>query len=543
MLKKILQNLLPDFFLIILMTVIFNYSFFSKTYLDYKSSGGISFLSWANLSLLVIVAQVLIFRIILLPVDIFSSIKKTHTAKKLFIFFIILMSSIVAYAMDSFGVVFDQTMILNVLKTAHTEAFELVNAKFWIYLVFAAGVFICINYVISKKNVPSFKELLIDRLITFPLIVLTAFVLIYVNSPFYSSFFRAHKSLRYNINPSYWVYNSIYFSSSQIFANEIQFSTYGRDAKINKDETDRKLVIFVLGETARSDHFSLNGYPKETNPLLKNMDVLSFKNVSSCGTATAISVPCMFSHLKREDFDGNVAKNTENLLDILTHTKDVSVLWRDNNSNSRGVANRVIYEDFRDSKVNPNCDEECRDIGMLVGLDEFIKTNPKKDIFIVLHMLGNHGPAYYKRYPKEFEKFKPTCKTSLLEKCSNEEIKNAYDNVLVYTDYFLSEVINLLKRHSNDFSSMMYYVSDHGESLGENGVYLHSMPYALAPRAQTHVPMIWWMDDKFKTRTGIKNSKDFLEKDFSHDNIFHTVLGLFKVETIVYDKNLDILQQ
>lgn len=141
--------------------------------------------------------------------------------------------------------------------------------------------------------------------------------------------------------------------------------------------------------------------------------------------------------------------------------------------------------------MNTICDPEgCRDEGMLIGLDDFIKENSHKNIFIVLHQIGNHGPAYFKRYPLTFEKFTPICNTSELNECSNQKIINTYDNALLYTDYFLTKTIQLLKKYDNEFQTLMWYESDHGESLGENGVYLHSIPYSIAPKEQTHVPRI-----------------------------------------------------
>lgn len=176
---------------------------------------------------------------------------------------------------------------------------------------------------------------------------------------------------------------------------------------------------------------------------------------------------------------------------------------------------------------------ECRDEGMLVGLDKFIEKHKKEDILIVLHQMGNHGPAYYKRYPKEFEKFKPVCKTNQLEQCTKEEVGNAYDNAILYTDYFLSKTINFLKQYSNDYHTGLIYMSDHGESLGENGLYLHGMPYLIAPDEQRHIgALMWFGDDDINTQ----RVKAYSNKRFSQDNLFHTLLGFFEVETNVYKK-------
>jgi lipid A ethanolaminephosphotransferase len=317
----------------------------------------------------------------------------------------------------------------------------------------------------------------------------------------------------------------------------------GKNSFISLNDIDRELIILVIGETARRDRFSLNGYKKETNPLLKQENIYSFTNVTSCGTSTAVSVPCIFSHFGRKNFAVEDARGIENLLDVLGHTKRVSLLWRDNNSDSKGVAARIAYEDYKTSKSNTICDSECRDEGMLVGLQGYIDSVKENDIVIVLHQMGNHGPAYYKRYPKEFAHFKPYCETNDLSKCSNEEIDNAYDNAIRYTDLFLSKTISLLKNNSSKFSTVMVYVSDHGESLGENGVYLHSMPYMIAPKEQIEVPLIMWFGGDIETELKKDFLKERLNHPFSHDNIFHTVLSLMEIESSVLNPELDILNK
>jgi lipid A ethanolaminephosphotransferase len=178
---------------------------------------------------------------------------------------------------------------------------------------------------------------------------------------------------------------------------------------------------------------------------------------------------------------------------------------------------------------------------MLDGLKEFINATKKKDIFIVLHQMGNHGPAYYKRYPKEFEKFKPTCRTSELQQCSKEEIVNAYDNAIVYTDYFLSQIIALLKTYDHQFETALFYVSDHGESLGENNIYLHGLPYGIAPEEQRKVGAVVWLGKGKRAKFNYADLKNRSQAIYNHDYIFHTILGLFEIETPIYQSTLDIL--
>ncbi len=273
---------------------------------------------------------------------------------------------------------------------------------------------------------------------------------------------------------------------------------------------------------------------------MKQEDVISYKNFWSCGTSTAVSVPCIFSIYSRSEYDSSKVQSTENVLDILQRS-GVNVLWRDNNSSSKGVALRVPYESFRTADTNPLCDGECRDEGMLNGLQRYINNHKSGDIFIVLHQLGNHGPAYYKRYPESFERFTPVCKTNQLEECSKEEVNNTYDNIILYTDYFLSKVIALLKENSANFETGMMYVSDHGESLGENRLFLHGLPYLFSPEEQRHVPAIMWFGESFDDMdiTALQQKSG---KRYSHDNLFHTILALLEIETNVYDSEMDILK-
>lgn len=251
----------------------------------------------------------------------------------------------------------------------------------------------------------------------------------------------------------------------------------------------------------------------------------------------------MFSMFGKEKYNYDKGISTENVLDVLIHTNEINVLWRDNNSDSKGVALRIDYENFKSTDNNPIYDEECkecRDEGMLTNLDAYIQKNKGKDILIVLHMMGNHGPAYYKRYPKAFEKFMPVCETNQLEECSAESISNAYDNAILYTDYFLSKVIHFLKNYSNDHATAMLYISDHGESLGENGLYLHGLPYFMAPDTQTHVAALTWFEGVIEKEIDVTKLRSKSDKPFSQDNLFHTLLGLFKVETELYDPKMDI---
>lgn len=462
-----------------------------------------------------------------------------HTFVKPVLILALLTSSAISYFTNTYGVVMDQTMLLNMVNTDPREVRDLLNGKLFLYILLL-GILPSLFVWKIRLQPRTLKQELASYSLGFTLSLLVMAAVIAPFGKFYASFLREHKNLRSYVNPTYLLYSASKSVGSFVVGASQNLTILGSDSQIPASDKDRELIIFVLGETARSDHFSLNGYGKKTNPLLEKEDLVSFSAMTSCGTSTATSVPCMFSAFGREGYSDRKAKSTENLVDVLGHTNRINILWRDNNSDSKGVALRIPYQDFRNPKVNKICDEECRDLGMLNGLQEYIDSHPKGDFFIVLHQMGNHGPAYYKRYPKEFEVFKPACHNNQLEKCSREEISNAYDNALLYTDFFLSKTIAFLKHNSSRFESALLYVSDHGESLGEHGVYLHGLPYMLAPDEQKKVGAILWLSDHLKKELGHETLKARSHLPHSHDNIFHSVLGLMEVESSVYRKELDI---
>jgi len=515
-------------------TLFYNFSFFKNLVNTYAFEG-------LNIFHISSIFTLLISFIVFL----FTLLSSKYTTKPLLIS-TLLVSSFTAYFMDTYHVVIDEGMIRNSLQTNLSESSDLFSLELIFYVVLLG---LLPSYFVYKTNIEykPFKKELIDKIKTLTISLVIILIILFSFSKFYTSFFREHKPLRFHINPVYWIYSVGSYINKSIQSGPITIKELGKDAKILEDakteiKEKKELIIMVTGEAARANRFSLNGYEKETNPLLKKEDIINFSNMYSCGTATAESVPCMFSVFGREDYDYKKGISTQNILDVLNHTNNIKVLWRDNNSDSKGVALRVDFEDFRTSKTNTKCDDvECRDEGMLVGLDDYIKKNEGNDILIVLHQMGNHGPAYYKRYPKEFEKFTPVCKSNQLEECTQEEVSNAYDNAILYTDYFLSKVINFLKPYSKDYETAMIYMSDHGESLGENGLYLHGLPYFMAPDEQKHIGSFMWIGEDIKEELDMEKLHSYKNEPFSHDNLFHTLLGLFEVDTTTYKKELDIL--
>lgn len=454
----------------------------------------------------------------------------------------VMIAAVCGYFTDAYGTIFDTNMLINSIQTDQGEAMGLMSLSFFTR-VFILGIIPAV--IIAKiriKRVPIRRALWQKALTLTSSIALMAVCLL----PFgdqYATFFRQHKMVRSYANPITPIYSVIKLGTDYI--DELRrpdtLTLHATDAKritptAGTSAAKPKLMVFVVGETVRADHIALNGYKRDTTPLLASQpNIYSFRNATSCGTSTAYSVPCMFSYANRENYDYNTADYNENVLDTL-NKQGVKVVWRDNNSSSKGVANRVTFEDFKTPDVNPNCDEECRDIGMLDGFDTLVKSDTgvtadgsAKDTLILLHQMGNHGPAYYKRYPKEFEEYKPVCMTNELAKCDDQSVINAYDNAIRYTDYFLNNVINTLKKYEQDYDVVMVYISDHGESLGENNIYLHGMPYAIAPDAQKQVPVIIWSP----TSNNIDKSSliSTINQPVSHDFITPTLLNFFGITT------------
>ena len=454
---------------------------------------------------------------------------------------LLITAAICGYFTDAYGTIFDTNMLINSMETDQAEAMGLFAPSMVIRLLILG---ILPAFIISKIRLKRFtwQRSILQKTATLILsIALIAACLL----PFgdqYASFFRQHKQVRSYANPITPIYSTIKLGENYI--NELRrpdtFTLHATDAKrvapassVNKS-IKPKLMVFVIGETARADHFGLNGYTRNTTPLLsKQSNLYSFKDAVSCGTSTAYSVPCMFSYANRENYDIDTAKYNENVLDTLSK-QGVNVIWRDNNSSSKGVADRVTFEDYKTADTNPNCDVECRDIGMLDGFDKLVKSGSleketPKDTLILLHQMGNHGPAYYQRYTKEFETYKPVCMTNELSKCDTQSVINGYDNAILYTDYFLNNVIDTLKSYEQDYDVVMVYMSDHGESLGENNIYLHGLPYKFAPDTQKHVPAVIWSPDSNNIDADSLSSMS--SQPVSHDFITPTLLSFFGITT------------
>jgi lipid A ethanolaminephosphotransferase len=328
----------------------------------------------------------------------------------------------------------------------------------------------------------------------------------------------------------------------------------GADARIAPRATGTRppLLVLAIGETARADHFSLNGYGRRTNPELTALDVLSFRAVMSCGTNTAASLPCMFSPLGKTAFESR-ERDHENLLDLVQHA-GMAVLWVDNQAGCKGLCERVAHVYARDPVPGGTpfpaamCNgDECLDDALLHDLDARIGALPaqarEQGILLVLHQMGSHGPEYYKRSPPQRKPFTPECKTNVLQECDHASIINAYDNSIAYTDHVLAQTVHWLMQRQSSYDTAMLYLSDHGESLGEDNLYLHGLPYSVAPVEQKHVPMVLWMSEQTRADEHLqwKCLAGLIDQPLTHDSLFHSSLGMLGIQASEYKKSLDPL--
>lgn len=464
---------------------------------------------------------------------------------KPFAILIIIIAAVVSYFMGTYGVIIDSSMIQNAFETDTKEVLELLNfGFFWHILVFGLLPAFLI-YRCSIAYQPFLKELLSRGIV----IVLAAMLLGGTVFTYYKDFsltLRNNRELRYLINPTYPIYALVGYVKRSI-KGPVELTKIGTDAKqtrSNSPNGKHALVIVVIGETARAQNFSLNGYARETNPELSKQAILNFTNSYSCGTATAESVPCMFSHFNKDHYSDTKAKQHENLLDVLSRA-GIDILWRDNNSGCKGVCDRVPTEALENLKLDGICNsEECFDEVLLHKLQDYVE-HRNKDTLIVLHQKGSHGPAYFKRHPVSFTRFSPECASGQVQDCPQAQIVNAYDNTILYTDYFLSKVIDFLSHNTEKFNTAMWYMSDHGESLGEQGIYLHGLPYFLAPEQQIHIPFVLWLSPEISQSAHLDREclKQNTSLRYSHDHLFHSILGLFSVSTEIYDSAFDLFNQ
>ena len=467
------------------------------------------------------------------------------TAKPLAIA-LVFIGGFAAYAVNTLGVLITSDQIQNLVQTDIAEARDTWS---WHLLTWTLGmtvVPIIVILMMKIKPEPIIRQLLhkvIASVVSLAMVLGLLFVF-YVD---FAAIFRENRDLKGMISPQNMIASFASYYKKKAPKENLPLVVYGEDAVMQKAQATSlpKLMVLVVGETARAENFSLNGYGKNTNPKLAQQDILNFSRVSSCGTATAVSVPCMFSGMPRKEYEERLASHREGLLDIAQRA-GYQVTWIDNNSGCKGTCDRVNQFKIPEPLQQKWCkDKECFDDILIDSFKAYLATIPQDDNrprLIVLHQMGSHGPAYYKRIPAQFKVFKPTCDTNAIQGCSRDALLNSYDNTLLYTDYVLDSLIETLK-NTTKYQTALWYLSDHGESTGESGMYLHGAPYAIAPTQQTHIPMLMWFSTvwQHQAKQQIKCLAQQGRKELSQDNLFPTMLSLLDVKSKVIDPNNDML--
>ena len=471
------------------------------------------------------------------------------TAKILAILLVVI-GGFSSYFVNSLGVVITSDQVQNMMQTDPAEAQDLLSLHLivWIFFVVVLPVVFIIKVRLKQE---SQLRLVVKKLIYSLCSVGVLAGLLFTFYIDYAAIFREHRELKGMISPQNAIASTLSYYRKKAPKKDLPLVTYGEDAKLLNQINNNgkpKLMVLVVGETARAESFSLNGYGKNTNPKLSQQDLINFSQVSSCGTATAVSVPCMFSGMSREQYDEQLASHREGLLDIAQRA-GYKVTWIDNNSGCKGVCDRVeLYEPPKELKAKwCDAESECMDEILIDSLKQYISTIPEEDTtprLIVLHQMGSHGPAYFKRSTSEFKPFQPTCNSKAIQGCSENELINSYDNSIVYTDHVLDQLIETLKQQPK-YTTAMWYLSDHGESTGEKGLYLHGAPYNMAPSQQTHVPMLMWFSANWKSQNSqqITCLNEQKNQALSQDNLFPTMLSLIGVQTKVSTEKNDMLKQ
>ncbi len=456
---------------------------------------------------------------------------------------LIVVTAFASWYMEHYSVYLDRPMLRNVMQTDLREAGDLLTWAMVPHVLLYGALPAALMFWprLEKTGLLRACTRRLAWLLGSASIACLALWLVFAD---FASLMRNQTALRHLMTPG----NAVVALTAEAWSHDKRPGgpkiVVGEDARLLPAWGQRSrpvLFVLVVGETARAQNFSLNGYARETNPQLAKQGVLNFSNAKACGTSTAVSLPCMFSPFGRANYDEAKILTHESVLNVLARA-GFKVLWRDNQSGCKGVCDGVPIEQVDRAGIDSICAEgQCFDEALVHGM-EGIARDAAGNLFVVMHQMGSHGPAYFKRYPATFKQFTPACENQDLRHCTPAEIVNAYDNSLLYTDYFLSKVIDFLKSSQARYDTAMIYMSDHGESLGDNGLYLHGVPYAIAPDVQTRVPLLAWLSPRFSSSFNIDSSclRARSAQALSHDNLFHSLLGVLDIGTKAYDARLDL---
>jgi len=484
-----------------------------------------------------------LFALIFVPLTVTMSIAVGTKLLRVVAALLLLVAASCGFFMIEYGVVIDQMMIRNAVETTALEATPLLSGAYFRHVLLYGVLPAIVVFAVPLKRLRWPTEIFV-RFGTAAVAIALLATTMYVNYSAASFFARENDGLRLQINPAYPLWAAATFGmSGDKEAPTVRRPLDVRLATATVAGRKPALVVLIMGETARADRFSLNGYERDTNRYTRARDVVNFPSVVSCGTSTAESVPCIFSGLGQENFSHAAAMGSESIVGAMQRL-GVNTFWRDNSTGCKSVCDEQHFEQRANWKDPELCDATgCFDELLLKDFDALL-ADREHDHLIILHQRGSHGPAYNTDVPQWAKEFFPECDLPNLRNCDRDAINNSYDNTILYTDYFVSRVIDELAQRSAAFDTAMLYVSDHGESLGENGLYLHGFPYSMAPREQIEVPMLFWASPGFyaeRAHVDPQCLRRSAENDTSHDAIFHTLLPLFGLESPRYEQRLDLM--
>lgn len=450
-------------------------------------------------------------------------------------------TAMAVHYMTTYGVFMDADMVRNILHTDAKESRELLTTSLVGPLLLYALLPVALLWRVRITARSITRTAWVRPLFMVGLVAL-ALGSTLLSSAEVAAMVRNHREIKYLASPMNYLIGLKQNLTSNPPINRAPKTPIATDAvAVARPAGSRpRLLVLVVGETVRAQNWGLNGYARQTTPELAQIGVINFPDMHSCGTSTEVSLPCMFSPLGRRNYDEKQIHRQQSLLNVLDKV-GITTLWRDNQSGCKGVCDGTTFESLSDATDADLCaNGRCMDEILLRQLGERARSQPG-DRVVVLHQLGNHGPSYFQRYPDGFRKFTPPCQNPDLGNCPREEIVNAYDNAVLYTDHFLAHAIHELQA-MEDYDTGLVYVSDHGESLGEKGLYLHGVPYAIAPAEQTRVPMVMWFSSRFAVERGLDIDclRQRAMQRTDHDALFSSILGLMQVQTTAHDPGMDL---
>lgn len=474
--------------------------------------------------------QVLQFLLMLIALGMLAFLPTV--ALKAFCIVTLFVNAAAAYFMTTYNAEIDRTMIANILHTDQREMVQIWHPRLLAEIFFLA---VLPSLVILRVKITK------PRWFTQLGMVILAFVVL-IGWAYATAFtwlwFDKHASrLGGRVLPWAYIVNTVRYFDQAALAGRDQVLLPDATFVAPVPEGQKDIVVLVIGEASRAQNYAYYGYPRDTNPFTKGTGLVALPAGQSCATYTIGSVACILTH---EGSAASARTEFEPLNSYLTRF-GVQTIFRTNNFgeppikvNSYQRAAEVVANCKADDCPPPEYDE-----ALVWGLTQELIASKANRIFVTLHEAGSHGPSYWRKYPPQFEAFKPVCDTVEVASCSAEALVNAYDNTIRYTDYVNAKLIEALKAVPNARIAMIF-VSDHGQSLGENGLYLHGAPIAVAPQTQRLVPFLVWMSDSFQAAHGVTPQSIQRDETRPHDFPFHSIMGAFGMWSAVYKPKYDI---